>query len=256
MRWRRRDWPEREPRPEARTLSDEEKKTLLAGMTKEIASSPVLTGLGLQVRSQRGRFSLERPLGEGDSAGVEAWGRVTPLADSDDLLLEQERRKGSWSEIARGSARELIKAVASDTKGTFHGLGLLDKSLRQAGKGLERLPVKQGGKTKFVYAGTGEVCSPQEALFHYFGLPLHVLVEPSEWYSYHRQPTIVEGSEDRTRVLVRFGAMSTSGESFGGTCLYACRDGRWGAYRIRPIESRNIVTAGAWLVKRKWKQWG
>ena len=109
---------------------------------------------------------------------------------------------------------------------------------------------------KFVYAGTGEVCSPQEALFHYFGLPLHVLVEPSEWYSYHRQPTIVEGSEDRIRVLVRFGAMSTSGESFGGTCLYACRDGRWGAYRIRPIESRNIVTAGAWLVKRKWKQWG
>src|SRR3954447_14806979 len=102
MRWRRRDWPEREPRPAVRTLSDEERKKLLAGMTKEIASSPVLTGLGLQVRSQRGRFYLERPLGEGDTAGVEAWGRVTPLAEPADLLLEQERRKGSWSEIARG----------------------------------------------------------------------------------------------------------------------------------------------------------
>ena len=146
MRWRRQHWPEREPRPEARTLSDEEKKKLLAGMTKEIASSPVLTGLGLQLRSQRGRFYLERPLGERDSAGVEAWGRVTPLADSADFLLEQEHRKGSWSEIARGSARKLIKTIAGDTKGTFHGLGALDQALRRAGKGLERVPVKREGK--------------------------------------------------------------------------------------------------------------
>ena len=67
---------------------------------------------------------------------------------------------------------------------------------------------------------------------------------------------IVEGSLDRSRVLVRFGAMSWSGEDFGGTCLYAQRDGRWGAYRIRPSQSRDIATAEAWLVKRKWKQWG
>jgi hypothetical protein len=256
MRWRRQQWPEREPRPEVLTLSDEEKKKLLATMTKEVAASPVLVGLALQVRSQRGRFYLERPLGEGDDAGVEAWGRITPLADSNDLLLEQERRKGSWTEIARGSAKKLIKTVASDMKGTFHGLGALDKALRSAGKGLERLPVKQEGKTKFVYADTGEQCSAQEALYHHFGLPLHVLVEPSEWYSYHRKPTIAEGSKDGTRVLVRFGAESFSGESFGGTCLYACRDGRWRAYRIRPSESKDIASAEAWLVKRKWKQWG
>ena len=255
MRWQRRHWPEREPRPSARTLSDEEKTKLLATMTKEVAASPVLTGLQLQVRSQRGRFYLERLLGEGDTAGVEVWGRITPLADSADLLLEQEGRKGSWSEIARGSARKLIKTIASDIKGTFHGLGALDKVLRQVGKGLERVPVKQDG-TAFVYAESGEVCSPQEALFHCFGLPLHVLVEPSEWYSYHRKPMIVEGSEDRSRVLVRFGAVSWSGESFGGTCLYACRDGRWGAYRIRPSESRDIASAEAWLVRRKWQQWG
>ena len=62
MRWRRRDWPEREPRPKARTLPDEEKTTLLATLTKEVAASPVLMDLGLQVRSQRGRFYLERPL--------------------------------------------------------------------------------------------------------------------------------------------------------------------------------------------------
>ena len=225
-------------------------------MTKEVAASPVLMGLGLQVRSQRGRFYLERPLGEGADAGGEAWGRVTPLADSVDLLLEQERHKGSWSEVARGLARKLVKTIASDAKGTFHGLGALDKALRQAGKGLERLPVEREGKTKFLYVGSGEECSRQEALFHYFGLPLHVLVEPSEWYSYHRKPMIIETSDDRNRALVRFGAMSFSGESFGGTCLYACQDGCWRAYRIRPSESRNIASAEAWLAKRKWKQWG
>src|SRR3954466_6676874 len=185
MRWRRQHWRDRQPRPEARTLTDEEKTKLLAMMAKEVAASPVLEGLGLQVRVQRGRFYLERPLGEGDDVGVEAWGRITPLAGSNDLLLEQERRKGSWSEIDRGSAKKLIKTVASDTKGTFHGLGALDKALRRAGKGLERLPVKRAGKMEFVYAETGQACSAQEALFHDFGLPLHVLVEPSEWYSYH-----------------------------------------------------------------------
>lgn len=256
MRWRRRDRPQQQPRPEARTLSEEEKENVLETMAEEIASSPVLAGLVLRVRSQRGRFYLERPLGEGDDAGVEVWGRLTPLAESNDLLLEQERRKGSWSEIARGSARKLIRAVAGDTKGTFHGLGALDRALQQAGKGRERLSVKQEGKTRFVYAETGDVCSPQEALFHHFGLPLHVLTEPSAWYSYHRTPMIVQSSEDRTRVLVRFKAMSFSGESFGGTCLYACRDGRWGAYRIKPSESRDIASAEAWLVRRKWREWG
>jgi hypothetical protein len=256
MRWRRQRWPERQPRPQTRTLSDEEKKKLLAGMINEIASSPVLTGLGLQVRSRRGRFYLERPLGEEDSSRVEAWGRITPLADSNDLLLEHEHRRGSWSEVERGSVRKLIRAIAGDTQGTFHGLGSLEKALRRAGNGLERLPVKREGKTKFVYVGGGETCSVQEALFHYFGLPLDVLVEPSEWYAYHRKPTIVEASKEKGRVLVRFGSMSSSGEDFAGTCLYALRDGRWAAYRIRPSESRDIASAEAWLEKRKWRQWG
>jgi hypothetical protein len=224
MRWGRQHWTARPRRPGVRTLSDEEKTKLLARITKEIASSPVLTGLALKARSERGRFYLERPLGKGDAAGVEAWGRITPLADSNDLLLEQERRRGNWSEIARGSVGKLIKTIAGDTEGTFHGLGSLDKALRQASKGLERLPVQRQGKTGFFYVANGEKCSPQEALFHHFGLPLHVLVEPSEWYSYHRTPAIVEVSQDNGRVLVRFGAMSWSGESFGGTCLYAMRD--------------------------------
>jgi hypothetical protein len=256
MRYRQR-WPERTPRPQARTLPDEEKTKLLAMMTKEVAASPVLSGLGVKVRLQRGRFHLEQPLTEGDPTEIVALGRITPLADSEaDLLLESEYREGKWSEIARGSARKLIRAIASDTKGKFHGLGSLDKVLRKASKGLERLPVTLRGKTKFVYAETGIECSVQEALFHYFGLPLRMIAEPSEWYSYHREPKIVEASKDRTRVLVRFTAESLSGGEFGGTCLYACRDGQWGAYPIKPSESRAIATAEAWLVKRKWRSWG
>jgi hypothetical protein len=29
----------------------------------------------------------------------------------------------------------------------------------------------------------------------------------------------------------------------------------WGAYPLKPSESRSIATADAWLVKRKWKAW-
>jgi hypothetical protein len=250
-------WPERTPRPKARALSEEEKKKLLATMSKEIASSPVLSGLGVQVRAQRGRFYLEQAITEDDFTEIVALGRITPLANSEsDLLLEVEYREGSWSEVARGSAQKLVRAVASDTKGTFHGLGSLDKVLRKSGKGLERLPVKVQGKTKFVYVETGDECSVQEALFHHFGLPLAVVAEPSEWYSYHREPKIVEWREDRARVLVRFTAESFSGGEFGGTCLYASRDGQWGAYPIKPSDSRDIASAEAWLVKRKWRAWG
>jgi len=190
-------------------------------------------------------FYVERSL----PSGVEAWGRITPVAD--DLLLEVERR--SWNEVARGSAQKLIKVIAGDAKGTFHGLGSLDRSLRKAGQGLTRMPMKVKDN-KFIYTDTGEGCTVQEALFHYFGLPIEVIAQPALWYSYHRTPGIVECAKDRTRVLVRFTAMSLSG-SFGGTCLYAKRDGSWGAYPIRPSESGSIASAEAWLVKRKWKAW-
>jgi hypothetical protein len=247
-------WPERKPRPKAQSLSNEDKTKLLATMTKEIASSPVLSGLGVQARLQRGRFYLEKLCDEDDSAEIEEFGRITPLAGPDaGLLLEVERRKGSWSEIARGSAQTLIRAVASDSEGTFHGLGSLDKALRQSGNGLERVTVEPRGTSQFVfvYAETGVECSVQEALFHYFGIPLMVIAEPSEWYSYHRKPKIAEANQDRSRVLVRFSAESFDGTVFGGTCLYAFQDGKWDADVIKPSESRDIVTAEAWLVKRK-----
>ena len=217
-------WPEREPRPKARTISAEERsRRSWRRCRKEIAASPVLTGLGIQVRVRRGRFFLEQVATEGESTEILALCRITPLADApSNLLLEVEHREGKWSEVARGSAQKLIRTVASDAEGTFHGMGSLDKALRRSGKGLERLPVKAQGKTKFVYAETGVKCSVQEALFHYFGLPFTVIAEPSEWYSYHREPKIIEGSKDRTRILVRFTAESFSGKSSAGpACMRA-----------------------------------
>lgn len=245
MQWRH-NWSMRMPRPKVCPLTADQQKRLLTAMVGEIARSPVLSGFGVQVRLRRGRFYIEQPT----PAGVEVWGRITPVAN--DLLLETERR--SWNEIAKGSAKKLIKVIAADTKGTFHGLGSLDCSLQEAGQGLTRLPMKVDGG-RFVYADSGKECSVHEALFHFFGLPIEVIAEPAEWYSYHRTPRIVEFLEERTRVLVRFSAMSMSGSTFGGTCLYAQREGQWGVFPIRPSENENIATAEAWLVRRKWKAW-
>jgi hypothetical protein len=71
----------------------------------------------------------------------------------------------------------------------------------------------------------------------------------------HRKPSIVETDSDRKRVLVRFEAIGMHG-TFHGTCLYANIDGEWDCYTIKPSESASIVSAEAWLVKRKWEDWG
>lgn len=258
MGWRRR-WPEqtRTPRPEVRRLTDGEKTRIVQALERGIAASPVLSEFGIQVRVARGRFYIERPWqDENSEACREVWGRITPLTGPErDLLLEVEHRRGNWSKVARGQAAELARTIASDTKGTFHGLGRLDASLRRLGTGRERLPVTSDDNQRFVYADSGERCSVQEALFHGFGLPIDVIAEPSDWYLCHRTPMIAEVSEDRTRILVHFTAMTFSGDSFGGTCLYLQRDGQWGAWTIRPSESETIAQAEAWLVKRKWRAW-
>ena len=258
MRWRRRhDWPDRPARPKVRRLSADERDKYLSGMIRAIERSPVLSGLHFEVHALRGRFYIERRFRDEDGKliGTATLGRITPLTGSAaSLLLEVEYRQGSWSEIAKGSVQKVMNAIANDNKGTFHGLGSLNQSLRKAGKGLQRLPVKKRRNGRFVFSETGEPCSAQEALFHYFGLPVDVIARPRTWYWYHRKPHILEVSRDRRRVLVRFSTSSLSGE-FGGTCLYICREGRWGAFTIRPSESDDITSAERWLEMRKWRQW-
>jgi hypothetical protein len=257
MRWRQRYDYVRPLRPKARSLKAEEAEQISTRLKAAIGCSPVLSAFDVQVRSLRSRFYLEwGPVDRPERAST--YGRITPLEKPPgELLLEAPYGRDQWSRVGTGSPGKLIKLVAGDTKGTFHGLGALDKSLRNMAKaGLERLAVAQGGSSKFVYAETGKPCSVQETLYHFFGLPIDVIAQPRGWYSCHRTPQIDQFSEDRTRVLVRFTAMSWSGESFGGTCLYLKREERWGAYTIRPNQSQDIATAEAWLVKRKWASWG
>lgn len=258
MRWRRRYETSRPSRPKVRKLAAEEREQLLEEMGREIDRSPILTAFDVRVEALRGRFYLEWNWhSDEDSSQSVTRGRFTPLEDANNpLLLEVEHRKSQWSEIARGTARKLIRHVASDTKGTFHGLGSLDKSLRRARKdGVTHLPVKKAGRSKFLHKDTGETCSVPEALYHYFKLPIKIIAQPRVWYAYHRKPQIVECSKDRTRILVRFVSSSWSGETFGGTCLYLNWEGEWGANTIRPNQSDSIATAEAWLVKRKWEPW-
>jgi hypothetical protein len=258
MSWGRRYYHDRPARPKARSLTPGERDGIVTKMTEEIRRSPILTAFAVRVRSLRNRFYVEWRWDPDE--GLEQWsayGRVTPLAGPDQqLLLEVPYGQNNWSKVGTGSPGILIRMVAGDTKGTFHGLGCLDESLRLAAKAnLARLPVALGAPNEFVYAETGKACSVQEVLYHFFGLPIHVIAQPAGWYSRHRTPRIAEFSADRTLVLVRFTATSWSGESFGGTCLYANRAGRWGAYTIRPNQSENMATAEKWLVKRNWKSW-
>jgi len=255
MRWKQR-WPERKPRPKVRSLSDEEREQILDVFREGIASSPVLSSLNIRTRALRGRFYFERVwqfLGE--KPEVEVVGRATPLEDpKGDLLLEVESRKGNWHQVVRGTAKQVIDRVAGDTRGTFHGLGALDQSLREMGGGLNRQEVEMLEDFRFVYTSTGKECSFHEALFHFFGIPIAIIAEPREWYTYNRKPQIIEVSQDQTRVLVVFTAYGIYGE-FSGVCLYTVVDNQWSAFRIKPNQSGDIATAMAWLERREWREW-
>jgi len=255
MGWKRRR-PKSRPRPQVRPLSNEERKQILNVFREGIKSSPVLSSLGIRARALRGRFYFERVWQFPDERPeVEVIGRATPLEKAEEsLLLEVEKSKGNWYEVARGTAEEVVSKIASDTKGTFHGLGRLDASLREAGGRVERLEVKMLEDSRFVYTGTGEECPFHEAMLHFFGIPIDVIAEPRQWYIYHRKPQIVEVSEDRTRVLVRFTAYGLGG-SFSGACLYAMVEDEWEAFTIKPNQSGDIATAIAWLKKREWREW-
>lgn len=257
MGWKR-DWPERSPRPKVKALSKARKDEILSILASGIESSPVLSSLNIRVRALRGRFYIEQLWQNDSDEELEAVviGRITPLvAPRGRLLLEVEKSKGNWHEVKKGFAKTLIEHIANDTKGTFHGLGTLNRSLREAGGG-QRLAVKMDKEFNFTYKSTGETCSAQEALYHFFDIPISVIAEPSGWYMYHRKPVIAEVSHDRKSVLVRFTSMDRYGSAFGGTCLYTKVHGdKWDAYTIKPNQSKNIKTSISWLEKRKWDSW-
>lgn len=253
MGWRR-NWSERPPRPKARKLSDDEREKMLLCIKKSIKNSPVLSALNYRVKSLRGRFYYEQVLSD---SVIDVVGRITPLVTpNDNFLLEVEFGKNKWKEIAKGKIRTITNAVSGDKKGTFHGLGILDKSIRIANKNrIQKIAIVKTDENSFYYSEANKQCGCQEVLYHYFGVPICVIAEPRGWYIYHRHPYIIEIDEKRHCVLTRFTSVSSYGDSFGGTCLYIKREGEWGAFSIKPNQSESIESAILWLEKRKWKGW-
>ncbi|KPA09844.1 hypothetical protein MHK_009959 [Candidatus Magnetomorum sp. HK-1] len=260
-RWGRRwDYPERPPRPKLKKLTDDKKKEIVDKLNKAISASPVLTSLKFRFRSLRGRFYLERLYysnsNDEEDIYIDVLGRITPLASKQrSYLFEKEKSKNNWYKIVQGSIAKIINVITDDTKGTFHGLGILDKNLRQ--KGVSKKKVKlmiTEEDIQFTYAKSSEICSVQEALYHYFNVPIEIIAEPRDWYEYHRTPHIVEVSQDQNKVLVSFGSYGMMG-SFDGTCLYAKIKDKWNFFTIKPNQSKNIDTSIAWLEKRGWKDW-
>ncbi len=256
MGWRH-HWPERKPRPKVKVLSKAKKDEIQSKLVSGIESSHVLTSLNIRVRVLRGRFYIEQLWQDApeDQSEYVIIGRITPLiTPKGRLLLEAEKDKGNWYEVKTGFAKSLIDNIANDTRGTFHGLGDLNKSLSVSGG--QRLPVEMDEDFNFTYEATGGSCSTQEVLYHHFGVPISVIAEPSGWYMYHRKPFITEVSDDLRSVLVRFTSSDRHGSAFGGTCLYTnLHENKWDAYPIKPNQSKNIETAIRWLEKRNWDSW-
>ena len=269
MSWRdkHRDYV-RPTRPKARKCTKAECSEILDTFLAAVQKSPVLVGLGCTINVARSRFYV----GQIGPSGPIQWARITPLDESDDFILECAGRRSNMFEVARGRPGKLIDAIASDTRGTFHGLGSIDKQLRilkKEGTDLTELIRCVGKPNQPDFKNTsGERVSPQIALHCFFGIPFAILIEPREWYARHRTPCILEYSSDLTRVLVQFSA-ATLTSTIIGTCLYLKHshqsaapedgelesDGYWGAYTIRPAESESISKAEAWIVKRKWNAW-
>ena len=225
-------------------------------MTREIASSPVLTGLGLQVRSQRGRFYLERPLGEGDAAGVEAWGRITPLADSPDLLLEQERRKGSWSEIAGDRPGNSSRPLPATPRG--RSTGSASSTRRSARRARAWSDSRSNGEgSEFVYAeiGRGVLGSggPVPSLRAAAARPRRAL--GMVFVSPEAEDRRGERGPDTGAGAVR-GDEHVGGELRRDVPLCPAGTGAGGPTGSGPARAGTSPAAEAWLVKRKWRQWG
>jgi hypothetical protein len=148
-----------------------------------------------------------------------------------------------------------LRLIAEDERGTFHGLGAIEKKIRGMPPGAEPKDQVILEGRKFVHADDRSPCTVGEVLHWYFDVPLNVTREPVIWHERHREPSLVEFEVERRRVLVRFEQFSLQGERFGGTCLYAHVNGSWGAYGVKPSESGSIQKAEAWLVKKEWCGW-
>jgi hypothetical protein len=160
---------------------------------------------------------------------MEIIGRVTPISGKKDVfLLDAKKMNGNWYEVMRGSVQEVLHNIANDTRGTFHGLGALEQSLRRTGDISTHSEIDRQDNYRFVYTDTGEACTVPEVLYHVFGVPIPVIAEPHEWYEYHRTPKIIEVSADNTSITVEFTKLDRYyGQEIRDMCVYKKQDGTW-----------------------------
>lgn len=232
MRWGR-QWPDREPRPKLQRLSKEQKDKILQSLNNELSSSPVMVALNSKIRALRGRFYVEKPIYIADEEDErEIIARITPIeGKKNPLLLDAKKANENWYEVTRGGIKKVINQIINDKRGTFHGLGALDRSIGKTEDGQKQNYIEMRENYRFVYSSTGEECTAQEALYYFFGIPIPLIAEPREYYLYHRIPKIIEVNKERTEVIVEFTKLDMYyGGKFGDTCMYKKEDGKWDIY--------------------------
>jgi hypothetical protein len=220
MQWRHRHREAYVPRPKVEKVSADELARLREMASRFVSKSPVLSELVAKVSIQRSRFYVF------DTHGY-VMARITPLAEATFLL--EAPRGDAWTAAKKGSWPTVLNALNRDKRGTFHGQGTL------VGKGK---------------ADAGSV----QVQLRKLGVPIPVLAQPRHWYAMRRTPSIIEVDARGERALVGFESFGMFG-SFGGTCLYARVEGKWGCYVVRPSEAGSIESAVAWLTKQGWKGW-
>lgn len=219
MGWRDRRWTPYQPRPKVAKLSTEQLGRQRDTAVRFIERSKVLSTLVERVELTRGRVYVWR-----DETDLMA--RITPLS-SVTFLLEAQRGNG-WSELAAPFAPSSVLWSAT-------GLAAFTVSahLRRSRKRAKR--------------ACWRPCTARSA-FRSTSWPSRV--SGMRFGGDQRSPSRCQTG----RVLVRFSAIGPFG-SFGGTCLYARREGEWGCYVIKPSAAASLASAEAWLNKRSWEGW-
>ena len=229
MGWRGNQWPAKRLRPKLRKLSKEAKTGILELFEQKISSSAVLSALDVKVRPLRDRFYLEKPgFCATDTSEVENLGRITPVLDKKTpLLLDTMNMNGNWYEVLMGTDKEIFETIIYDTKGTFHGLGQLEKSLCK-NKTISPLDIEMRDNYQFIFKETGEECTVQEVLYYVFGIPIPLIAEPREWYLYHRTPKIIKINKKMTSIKVEFSKLDIHyGKYISGICKYEKHGDKW-----------------------------
>ena len=249
-RWNR-NYSGTQTTPTIRVLSESQKNETLDYLNYEIRLSPVLTALKFKVKFARGRFYYDRIY---SNSVMDTIARITPIESNNKCyILEAKNRKGKWFSVTSGSIKSINDSLCFDEDGTFHGLGQLNRSLREKEIGKK---TALGLENEVYFENDKSIkLSLHEILAFHFKVPINIIAEPIEWNIYHRKPEVKELDHLNSSILVDFTSSSIVGNDFKGTCLYTKVHDQWNCFKIKPSQSETIELSINWLKKRKWVGW-